>query len=56
MQIFGVAVPAQGRQRFVSTLLDTASQRSYVSERIMKSVKMHPIRKEKIIHALFRRK
>lgn len=51
--MLGVRIQSQGRKKFVRALLYSATQSSYVNERIMTLFKICPLRKEIFIHALF---
>ncbi|KAF8790942.1 hypothetical protein HNY73_005883 [Argiope bruennichi] len=52
LQTICVEIVGQGNKIRVRGLLDSASSRSYVSDRV-KYLKLRPLRREKIIHGLF---
>ncbi|GBN01199.1 hypothetical protein AVEN_82041-1 [Araneus ventricosus] len=56
LQTLCVLISYQGQQEFIHVLMDSGSQSSYISEKIITQLKASPLRTETVIHALFGRK
>ncbi|GFT45477.1 DUF1758 domain-containing protein [Nephila pilipes] len=53
LQTLCVLIRCQGQEKIIRAVIDTGSQSSYVSQRIMTQLKAFPLRTETVIHALF---
>ncbi|GBN38356.1 hypothetical protein AVEN_185837-1 [Araneus ventricosus] len=53
LQTLCVLIRYQGQQKLIRVVLDSGSQSSYVSEKIITQFKASPLRTETVIHALF---
>ncbi|GFS45596.1 DUF1758 domain-containing protein [Nephila pilipes] len=53
LQTLCVLIRCQGQEKIIRAVIDSGSQNSYVSEKIMTQLKAFPLRTETVIHALF---
>ncbi|GFS56086.1 DUF1758 domain-containing protein [Nephila pilipes] len=53
LQTLCVLIRCQGQEKIIRTVIDSGSQSSYVSQKIMTQLKAFPLRTETVIHALF---
>ncbi|GBM03849.1 hypothetical protein AVEN_189469-1 [Araneus ventricosus] len=53
LQTLCVLIRYQGQQELIRVLMDSGSQSSYISEKIITQLKASPLRTETVIHALF---
>ncbi|GFS30481.1 uncharacterized protein NPIL_49611 [Nephila pilipes] len=53
LQTLCVLIRCQGQEIIIRAVIDSGSQSSYVSEKIMTQLKAFPLRTETVIHALF---
>ncbi|GFU39043.1 DUF1758 domain-containing protein [Nephila pilipes] len=52
-QTLCVFIRVKGREKRIRVLIDSACENSYISESVMNSLKVTPLREETIIHSLF---
>ncbi|GFS97111.1 DUF1758 domain-containing protein [Nephila pilipes] len=53
LQTLCVLIRCQGQEKIIRAVIDSGSQSSYVSEKIMPQLKAFPLRTETVVHALF---
>ncbi|GFT48723.1 uncharacterized protein NPIL_309081 [Nephila pilipes] len=53
LQTLCVLIRCQGQEKIIRAVIDSGSQSSYVSQKIMTQLKAFPLRTETVIHALF---
>ncbi|GFU11737.1 DUF1758 domain-containing protein [Nephila pilipes] len=53
LQTLCVLIRCQGHEKIIRAVIDSGSQSSYVSEKIITQLKAFPLRTETVIHALF---
>ncbi|GFS95390.1 DUF1758 domain-containing protein [Nephila pilipes] len=53
LQTLGILIRCQGQEKIIRAVIDSGSQSSYVSEKIMTQLKAFPLRTETVVHALF---
>ncbi|GFT79215.1 DUF1758 domain-containing protein [Nephila pilipes] len=53
LQTLCVSIRCQGQEKIIRAVIDSGSQSSYVSQKIMTQLKAFPLQTETVIHALF---